>query len=198
MKALYLIIILFPLLLEVTSCSSTYTVTDFSSKEDFYNYVNKNISNREVNVTLNNDSTFTTNDIGAQVNQNFLTLKLYSYKDTTVPLSEIQNMNYESNLGKPPTYIKLKNGNTINAENIRRSANSLEFDVRVSYPYNIPINKINKVSYKSTSVGIINGIFIGIGSGLLLTVSKVIPASIREGNPPYPDDYDYYGVGLLA
>jgi hypothetical protein len=140
MKALYLIIILFPLLLEGTGCSSTYNLSDFYSKDKFYNDVNNHIDGKEVNVTLNNNSIFTTNENGVHINQNFLTLKLYSSKDTTLPLSEIQNINYNSNLGNPFVYLKLKNGNTINAENIRRSADSLEFKTRVPYPYNISIN----------------------------------------------------------
>ena len=59
------------------------------------------------------------------------------------------------------------------------------------------VNKINEVSYKSTSVGIIGGIFMGMGAGLLLTISKIIPANDEGGNPPYRGkDYNYLNVGV--
>lgn len=195
----YIYLITPALILFFAGCSSTYRVTDFKSKNEFYNNVNNNIKDREVNVTLNNDSTFATNDKGAQVEQNYLSLRLNrTVLDTTLPLSEIQNINYKTKHGNPSTYIELKNGATINAENIRRSAGSLEFNTRVPYPYNIPINKVNEIGYKSTSEGIFSGIFIGMGAGLLLTISKIIPANLREGNPPYPNDYNYFGVGRVS
>ena len=44
--------------LVAAGCSSTYRVSNFSSKEKFYNAFNKFASNKEIVITLNNDSTF--------------------------------------------------------------------------------------------------------------------------------------------
>lgn len=186
MKFSYLIIPFVTLIL--VGCSETYKVTDFNSKNDFNEYVNKHIKDREVNVTLKNDSTFTTNENGAQVNQNFLTLKLYKSKDTTLLLDEIQNINYNTNFGNPSVHLKLKNGNTINAENIRRSANSLEFNTKFPYSYNISINKVNEINYKTHLSGIIAGFLTGTLTGGLIGATGLVFKPRNGGNPPLQVD----------
>jgi hypothetical protein len=56
MKILVLIIAVFALLL--TGCSSTYKVSDFSTKDQFYGEFNKFADNKNLKITLTNDSSF--------------------------------------------------------------------------------------------------------------------------------------------
>jgi hypothetical protein len=56
MKVIYLIGIVFILFL--IGCSSTYKVSDFPSKEKFYDDFNKSINNKTAKVILYNDSSF--------------------------------------------------------------------------------------------------------------------------------------------
>ena len=58
MKIKYLVIVVYALFF--IGCSSIYTVSDFSSKDKFYEDFNSFVKNKNVKVTLNNDSSFTT------------------------------------------------------------------------------------------------------------------------------------------
>ena len=60
MKNIYGLFFLLALLL--MGCSSTYTIKDFPSKERFYEDFNKFAQNKDVEITLINDSSFTIND----------------------------------------------------------------------------------------------------------------------------------------
>ena len=127
----------------LTGCSSTYRVSDFSSKEKFYESINKAAKGKVVNITL-------------------------------------------------------KNGSLINAFNVKMSNDSTAFSTKNYFQYNIPISNVKAISYKNTSEGIVTGALTGIAAGLLITISKVIPANSQEGNPPYPKDYDYPKAGMIS
>ncbi len=58
MKYIYLIIFAVPFFL--VGCSSIYTVKDFSSKEKFYDDFNKFAKDKDLEITLLNDSSFST------------------------------------------------------------------------------------------------------------------------------------------
>lgn len=187
MKLFYLII---PTsILIFVGCSSTYRITDFKSKDEFYKDINKSINNREVDVTLKNDSTFTTNENGAQVNENFLSLTLYrTVIDTAIPTNEIKNIDYSSNFKNPSAFIKLKDGTTINAKNMKASKENIEFDTRLPYSYNIPINKVNEISYKTCLSGIITGFLTGTLTGGLIGATGLVFKPRNGGNPPLQID----------
>ncbi len=140
-----------------TGCTSIYTERYFSSKQEFYDYINKSVKGRVVNVTLKNDSTFATNENGAQIENDSLLLFLSgTEKDKVFQSPKIKYQNY------------------------------------------IPLTEVNSVGYKNTTQGIISGALTGILAGVLLTISKVIPANQQEGNPPYPEDYNYASVGVIS
>ena len=56
MKIFYLITAVF--LLTLTGCSSIYRISDFPSKDKFYGDFNKFADNKNLKVTLTNDSSF--------------------------------------------------------------------------------------------------------------------------------------------
>ena len=70
MKIFYLIATIF--LLTLTGCSSTYKVSDFSSKDKFYEDFNNFTNKKTLKVTLNNDSSFIINK-GAMISNDSLT-----------------------------------------------------------------------------------------------------------------------------
>jgi len=69
MKKLFLAIAFFVVLFP--GCSSTYTVTDFGTKEKFYEEFNNSFKEREVKVTLVNDSSFIVQN-GIEINHDTL------------------------------------------------------------------------------------------------------------------------------
>ena len=86
MKIFYLITAVF--LLSLIGCSSTYKVSDFSSKDKFYEDFNNLARNKSVKVTLLNDSSFSINSGAAIQNDS-----LYSLREEISP--EIRNLLYQ-------------------------------------------------------------------------------------------------------
>ena len=64
MKLLYLSIPI--IFLFLIGCSSTYKATYFTSKEDFHNYFNESVQDRELKITMTDDSSIVT-DNGAKI-----------------------------------------------------------------------------------------------------------------------------------
>jgi hypothetical protein len=188
MKSVYFLLSIISLIF--VSCSSTYNVTDFKSKDEFYKDVNKNINGRIVNVTLTNHSTFTTDENGAQVNGDFLSLTQYRVvQDTTIPRSQIEKIDYSTNFGNPSARFRLKNGTTITAENVRMSKEDVEFNTRLPYLFNIPIKKVTQVSYNKRWIGLIEGIPLGFLTSFIVAA---------EGESGTKSDTGFFGSGFAG
>ncbi len=111
------IVVGFIVFLILIGCSSTYTVKDFSSREKFYENFNKSVANKNVKVTLMNDSSFNSRESTRIAND---TLYFMSNLQTEkkIPLSEIQSIkhNYNtSSLEDNAKISKLKNNNATNS-----------------------------------------------------------------------------------
>ena len=108
MKTLFLILSGMSLLF--IGCSSTYKVSDFSSKDKFYEDFNNFARNKNVKVTLLNDSTFSINNGAAIRNDSLCSLgEVTNIGNKKLALSDTKEINYTSNDYKSAT-ILLKNG----------------------------------------------------------------------------------------
>jgi hypothetical protein len=82
------------LALLLSGCSSTYTIKDYSSKDRFYRDFNRSAKNKDLNITLLNDSLEQTTD-GAVIMNDTL------YTSTNIfPINNIKTVKY-NNITKP-------------------------------------------------------------------------------------------------
>ncbi len=79
------------LFLFLIGCSSTYRITNYSSKEDFYNKFNESAEDRIMTITMINDSSFYLNK--ARINNDILL-----YSNAQIPISEIKQASYNNHL----------------------------------------------------------------------------------------------------
>ncbi|MGA7719566.1 MAG: hypothetical protein WCA84_00185 [Ignavibacteriaceae bacterium] len=161
------IIILSFLMLPLLSCSSIYTVNDFSSKEKFYEDVNNAASNRVVRITLINDSSYIS-ESGANISNDSLR---FSYKTANerikLSFSEIKNIKYFGNNSlKLSAIIELNNGKEFQADSVSPLSDTINASVSKLINKSLSCNKIKEVSYKERWFGILQGFSLGAVAGL--------------------------------
>ena len=162
-------------------CSSTYTVSDFPSKEKLYQYFNDAGKDKSVKIILTNDSSFNVNG-GIIIKNDSLYEKIYTPERGKIALSEIKNIEYLNDYKSK--LLIMNNGMILKVENIKKAADSIEF-INVStetLKSIIHINKVRELSYEGRSLGILSGILFGVPVGFIAAISKVLPI------------YDYGGV----
>jgi hypothetical protein len=174
MKWLYLVIIFSQILF--IGCSSTYRISDFSSKEKFYEEFNKSTEDESLNVILANDSAFTI-DNGAKIVNDSLVIYNVKTVELVISLDEIQAI--ENSSKNVPYKIILKNGDSIQIKGIKILANS-KADILTVEDLNRPrvlsLNNIKEISYKDHWQGVtipsILGVVVGFGVGIIIIASS--------------------------
>ncbi|MGA7721955.1 MAG: hypothetical protein WCA84_12375 [Ignavibacteriaceae bacterium] len=172
MKIFYLLISLLSLLL--IGCSSTYKVTDFPSRDKFYNDFNKSADNKILQVTLNNDSTFTAAS-GALISNDSLVIIMQSQREEKLSRNEINSIKYSGSvITNLSDTVFLKDGSEAIAKKINIiSDSSIIVVVSESSKAYFPINKIRTISYKNnfigSLVGFLPGSILGFITGLIVT-----------------------------
>ncbi len=106
--------------LAVEGCTSTYTLKDFNSKKNYYDYINYCINDRSIHVLLKGDSTVYTPD-GGKIEDDSLTIFNVTRRISRhLPIKEIKNIGYENPaLESGPAVIELKDGSRLNAKDIK-------------------------------------------------------------------------------
>jgi len=99
-------------------CSSTYKVTDYPSKEKFYEDINNSIGNRDFNV-VTDDSSFT-GFRGSEIkNDSLYAVTRIIEKKETISSEDIKEIKYFGKAYEEPSAdIWLKNGEELRAENL--------------------------------------------------------------------------------
>ena len=172
MKIFYLIAILFSLIF--ISCSSTYRVSDFSSKEKYYQDFNNFARNKNVKVTLINDSSFFfSNGVAIENDTLYSLIEGVNSGNLKLALSDTKEINYTSNDYKSAS-ILLNNGNKYQAEQIKMTQDSITFAFtkKLAVMKDVTsINNIKIISYKNHWLGVVPGFLggtaLGVVSGLL-------------------------------
>jgi hypothetical protein len=171
MRLYYLIAALTALF--VIGCSSTYTIGDFSSWNNFYNDFNKSAKNRIIEITLNNDSTFTAEG-GARIINDSLFFNTLIHKKEKISQNEISKILYNNNVNE----ILLKNRDSLLVKSIYKLSDS---SIIVSDIENtekpLPIIYVKKISYKNHLLGVPGGLGYGLLSGFLsgFIITELIP-----------------------
>ncbi len=162
-------------------CSTTYRISNYSSKEEFYKDINNTIKNRNTDIVAN-DSLYTLSE-GSKIKDDTL-YTIAKIKDEKIPLSDIREIKYfGKTYEEPSAYIWTKNGKELNAENVKiLPDSSLQFtNMAIEH---MPIDNVKEISYKTRWIGIplgfAGGILVG---GIIGSTGWII--NVREGgNPP--------------
>ena len=175
-------------------CSSTYKVTDYPSKEKFYEDINSSIENRNFNVVAD-DSSFT-GFRGSEIkNDSLYAVTRIQGKKETISSEDIKEIKYFGKAYEEPSAdIWLKNGEELRAENlINLSGSKLQFtNIKINSGY-IPIDKVKEISYKAkwkgTLIGIPRGFACGIVIGGILGANGIIAHTDTGGMHPTFDGW---------
>jgi hypothetical protein len=170
-------------------CSSINTIKNFHSESEFYNDLNRSVSDQEVKVKTKKDSTIYLNG-GFQINNDTLILTNEKIKEAKlISLRELREIDY-TNFQSSSAFLELKNGEKFLAEDIQISNGEMRFnnikyrDVKSS----LSISEIKEISYDNRWKSAINGLLIGTLSGVITgAFTHIIPATERHPsfNPPY-------------
>jgi hypothetical protein len=202
MKIFYLLI---PVLsLYLIGCSSTYKVSDFPSRDKFYEDFNNSASDKTVKITLSNDSTFTNNGVEIVNDTLYCTNKKIENLNKKIFLSDIKEIKYSgSNFRKG--LILLKDGESFEAAEINIENDTVAFSFTIiinSFNSSLSINKVKEVSYINHWLGVppslVSGTVIGIGTG---TILGLILYKSGVDNGYSPGRYEVLGctaIGIVA
>ena len=198
MKTFYLFVTI--ILFFFIGCSTSYVTQEFKSKMDFNKHFNQHAEDKNLNIQLKTDSVLTTN-AGARIENDSLVFvsRQVKIENIKIPLKEINSLDYKI-YNSTSTHLSLKNGKEIEVDSMVFLPSMLKCNTKEEFliKNHIPLNFVKGVSYNNHLEGTLTGMLYGVVGGLLITISKVIPANVREGNPPYPNDYDYFAVGIIS
>ncbi|MDR3627581.1 MAG: hypothetical protein P4L45_12140 [Ignavibacteriaceae bacterium] len=195
------VLLFFLSLLLFTGCSTTYTLKDFTSKQEFYSKFNSSLQDRNARAQLMNDSVIDIKDGAEVLNDTLYLLTRSIYKaNRKFALQEIKNIKYLS-IDSRSADISLKNDTRFLAESIKMGKDSIEFS-EVRELTNIkgiaPVDKVKSVSYKNNWKGIYPGAVTGFIIG---TIAGVYSTLDRIHNQQYNFDTEVFtgsSIGILA
>jgi outer membrane lipoprotein SlyB len=159
-------------------CVSNYSISDYSSEEQFYQRINYWAKNKSVNVALKNDSLISSSE-GIEIKNDslyFISRKTEK-KNEVISLSSIADVNYSS-IDYNSAHILLKNNQEFQAENIIIIPDSMRFQsVKIVVIQNpIAVAEVKEISYKNRWEGVPTGFLGGAVAGGLIGLS------VYEGN----------------
>jgi len=202
MKKIYLVGAF--ILIFFTGCSSTYNVTDFPTKEKFYEEFNDTFKEREAKVTLVNDSSFIAQN-GVEINHDtlFSFEKLEEKIHRRFALSDVADIDLPGSTTTSASVL-LKNGDKLTGDEVKVTKDSISFvESKRLLVMNalVPTDKIKTISYKDRWRRLPLGVLAGAPLGFLSGIALVSIFKIKD----YHGDADYLGtslqmtmVGLLA
>lgn len=184
MKNIYGLLSVLSLLL--MGCS-TYTIMHFPSKDKFHEDFNKSVRNRNVNITLMNDSSFTLNDGAVLENDTLFSFaKLEEKNIKSFALSDITEIRYTNNDSSSAS-IFFKNGETLRGEDIKIDRDTIYFvtmktSIAKNYIDPISISKVKTVSYKTWLRSSVLGILSGAITGIIVAIIANNTLTGKEGS----------------
>jgi hypothetical protein len=200
MKKLSLLLIVLSILF-YTGCTSTYTIKDFASKQEFYNKFNSSLQDRNAMAQLVNDSVIASKD-GAEVLNDTLYLLDKSVLKTVrkFVLQDVKDIKYTS-IAKRSADIYLKNDAKYSAEEISIGNDSIEFSeikALVNLRYAAPLDKVKSVSYKNNLNGIFPGAVTGICVGAITGTIIGLKNSDKNQDDPSASIFKESGIGIIV
>ncbi len=144
-------------------CSSTYRITDFPSREKFYEDYNSFAKGKNIKITLVKDSSFYSPNSSEIVDDTLFYLKdSVIIKNYVLPTNEVKKIDYLSSDFKSAKFT-LISGEQLTAKNIFSSKDTVRFigtkKLKSKYPL-VPIDKVKFLSYRIHWPGLVTGLII--------------------------------------
>ena len=199
-KSFVLLSVLIPLI--INGCAATYTIKDFSSKQEFYNHFNSAVNDRSVKATLLSDTVFTIQNGAEILDDTLYSLKNSYYKNSRrIALEEIKNIKYETS-ANGSAVVLLKNGDEFPVDDIRSRGDSMEFfEIKrvISRTSIVPVDRLKEIKYKGNEAGIFPGLVSGFCLGIIAGAIGYIYGSVSN-NQEDPDMKLYRGsaIGIVS
>ena len=156
-----------------TGCVSNYSISDYSSEEQFYQRINYWTENKSVSVALKNDSLISSSE-GIEIKNDslYVIIRKIEKKNEVISVSSIAEINYGS-IDYNSAHILLKNDQEFQAENIIIIPDSMRFQsVKIFAIQNpIAVSEVKEISYKNRWEGVPIGVLGGAVAGGLIGVS---------------------------
>lgn len=176
-----------------TGCSLTYKVSDFPSKEEFYNSFNNSAKGRDAKITYNNDSLAAYSGM-LFVEENSLVAFTKTYSgEKRLSLKEVNKINY-TDFKTLSGSILLNNRIVIMGEGIKTIQDSaVIFNEYKEIKIITPLSQVRKIDFEIKPIGTISGIFSGILT--FFTFYSLATAGNNNGNVNTARDY-FIGIPL--
>lgn len=152
----------------ITGCSVSNRISNYPSKEEYYNKINSYLKNKPVSVIIKKDSILYSSDVTIKNNEIDAVERNISRIERTVLIKDIKLIEYTSNnLENLSGNLLLSTGERIYAENIKPYNDSLHFlNIKQDFlRVSIPLSQVESLRIKNNFYGALNGFSIGIIGG---------------------------------
>jgi hypothetical protein len=169
-------------------CSSTYRVSDFTSKDEFIKDFNSSAKDKLLKVFLNHssligDSIFMS-EKGAYISNDSLVCTWESLmEEYTLRKEEVKEIIYS--VHDRSNTIFLNNGNSLRAKEIQKSDSLIYLFNFNKISSHIPLSGIKEISFKNHWFGILDGFLIGLAVSLVsdALLIYIIPNDLNGSVP---------------
>ncbi len=162
-----------------TGCSTSYRISDYTSRKKFYNNFNSFAKDKRLTITTLNDSTFVIPNGAAIVNDTLCSLNhIKNLGRKKIAINNIKEINYLSYDYKS-AIVRLKDGEVFNASKINFIKDTIYFENSVKVKRDlIPASSVKKAVYKNHVLGMP----VYAGFGILTGFIGGFLSNINDGN----------------
>ena len=199
MKKNYFILVI---LVIFTGCSSTYKISDYSSKDKFYDDFNIFACNKIVEVKLRSGRPLYLGNVMIKNDSLFCNSLYTSAFHDTAAMDNIKEIHFTS-ISHESGEIITKEGRIINAGNIRIKADSVYFvaiNKLAALNFISEVNNLKEISYSDTWKYTLPAAAIGTIAGFIVCSTGAVKIINRENqyHNGYKEQYgeEYYICGL--
>jgi hypothetical protein len=182
-------------------CSSTYNLSDFSSKEKFYTHFNNSAKDKSLKVVLTNDSLYNFEN-GVEIkNDTLYSLgKNIPTQNKKVGRSDVKEINFTDGF-YTSALILLKDGEEYQANDIKIYSDSIYFSYNKILTIEVisSLNKIKNISYKAHWAGVPGKLFLGAAMGASFgAFMGFVVSKINHANYGPENEHDGFIIGTIV
>ncbi len=169
-------------------CSNQYTEKEFFSNEDYYSTINKELKDRNADISFVDGKNVSSNNVYIQNDSVFWWHKYKEAKYSFTPLSLIKNIRMKFYVEQDPVVvfngnIQLRNDSTLEVNNAVFLKDTLRYQLTHLKLFDEPLSNVSSFSYCNHWEGMQQYAFAGIFAGGVLGYKAGGDAAERERDP---------------
>ena len=196
-KIIFPIVIVSSLIL--FGCSSTHTLSDFSSQKNFYDDFNYFAKGKDLKIIPNDDNTYYALG-GAKITGDTLVFVSQTKKEEVkIQSDKIKNIKYfGSDFSNLSANIILKNGEELQANHVSLLSDSSINAILTKNIYTrLPMGNVYEVTYKNHWLGVPARLLTGTAIGAVLGLIGVA-VFVNQNNQNQGDFYTFTGLTVIG